>query len=702
MADAIRKDIEWMKSSLTSMVITYETTDLWMKNSNAPFSVPRSDAEWSDFGYSLFWLAKRKQIIQLPFSRETLREATKTGDIQAKADLAAGLYFQGNYECYTVCESALRERIVQHFRVIKMAVTETEVSCEFVPPYFADNENSSMPKNYNHFWTMNMVDLLSKLYPDKEYIGVKLIGVDLFSDLGIPAMDYQKRINRSHLPYGWITEINSWLMSRLDYGKRPEDWKEYVLRVDAIRRNALDLVQIIIGTIDYLYKKYFINQDRNEKLLKAITVFKDLTHAELLLPKNTVDPYCLYREGMASKDEDLNKLMTRKLTPVISGLSLHLYQEFRRSFNDVYRSFDNFLNNFSNILISRIKREEIDQSKNPRLALINLCDASKALFRMQQEYNKLFLSYAAKDYLSFEQNEQEEMLTLLNLWHHVLSNPPRGYAVAYDGKQYYRKTGKLVRECFAKGVSATGRTIVVNSSAVEDSKTVYLLQDYDPFQRIPIEDVFKNLCLKLREQWKDAVGFQSMRWYLETQWPKMVFVPLYKGLPVFGGFQMPLYKILDFGEDQLVSSMLPTEIPIEIYIQLDRDFSKIELWLKAVSHMGKLRLLLIQYNDLVKHLSDESNICEQGLVIYLQALLNDITDTITNIIKFIEPGTSILANTGDADVAELFNLVITPLKKAEDIGDIIKSLHPFDELPEQLNNAVLAMVLLTPWITENS
>ena len=71
-----------------------------MKNANIPLNTPKTDAEWSDFGYSLFWLAKRKQIIQLPFSQETLRKAAETGDIQAKADMAAGLYFQGKMDCY--------------------------------------------------------------------------------------------------------------------------------------------------------------------------------------------------------------------------------------------------------------------------------------------------------------------------------------------------------------------------------------------------------------------------------------------------------------------------------------------------------------------------------------------------------------------------------------------------------------------------
>ncbi|MBS3975881.1 MAG: hypothetical protein KGZ75_04010 [Syntrophomonadaceae bacterium] len=164
---------------------------------------------------------------------------------------------------------------------------------------------------------------------------------------------------------------------------------------------------------------------------------------------------------------------------------------------------------------------------------------------------------------------------------------------------------------------------------------------------------------------------------------------------------MPLYKILDTDEDQLVSSLFAAEIPVEIFQRLDIEYSKIESWLKAVGNMEKLRLLLLQYNDVVKHTSGESDACEQGLVIYLQALFCDIADTTTNIIKLIEPAINILPQTGNADVEKLFDLMIAPLKKAEDIEDIVKSLRPFDELPEQLNNAVLAMVLLTPWLIKN-
>lgn len=310
------------------------------------------------------------------------------------------------------------------------------------------------------------------------------------------------------------------------------------------------------------------------------------------------------------------------------------------------------------------------------------------------------MPYAPKEYNSFERNEHEGMVTLLNISHHVLSNPPRGYAIAYDAKQYYRKTEKLVSDFFEKSISLMGRSIFVDKSDVENTKTVYLLQDYDLLEQVPIEQVFKNVCLRLREQWKDATAYNSMRWYLETQWPNMVFVPLYKGLPVFGGFQMPLYKILDVDEEQIASSLFPAEIPIEIYDELGVKFSKIDQWLKAAGYVGKLRLLITQYNDVVNKISNESGICEQGVIIYLQTLINYIDDTITKINNFMEPGIEILSNVRDDNAKELCIIIITAFNNMENILEAMNSLELLSELPEQLKNAIVSMILLSPYMFE--
>ena len=699
-AEKITPDIERMKKSLTSAIITYDNTGLWVKNSTFPLNIPKSDSEWSDFGYSLFWLAKRKQKIQLPFSVEILREVINKADLQAMADVALGLFSQESFNYYTVCESLLRERIIRNFSVMKFAVSETEVSCKFIPPYFDDEENNS--ENLNHFWTMNMMGILSKIYPDKEYIGVKLIGVDLFGDLGIQALDYEKRIHRSNLPYKWITEINSWLISRINYAYRPEDWQAYVQRVDAIRREALSLVNIIIGVIDYLYKNRFHSNERIGKLKAAIDLFKNLIRNDLLLPKDSVDPYCLYREDMILEDNGPNNLINKLSLHTISALSFDLYKDFRKSLNDICQRFDSFLDRFPNVLVSRIKGEEIDESKNPKLTLINLFNAAKALFNMQQEYDRLFLPYASKEYTSFACYEQERMLTLLNIWHYVLSNPPGGNPIAYNAKQYYRKTSKFVLDCFEKCISSIGMSIYTYKSTTEDTKTLYLLQNYDPLQQIPFEKLFEDVCLELRKQWKEAIGFQSMRWYLETHWPKMVFVPLYKGLPVFNGFQIPLYNIFNVDEEQLITSLFPAEIPIEVYSDLGINYLKVSQWLKAVSYVGKLRMMIIQYNDVINEICDKVDICEQGVKTFQQTLLNHIGDTITNIENCMETSIHILLNIENDEVAELLSITLTVFNDIPDVIEVIESLQRFDDLPEQLNNAVLSMALLSPYLIDNN
>jgi len=205
----------------------------------------------------------------------------------------------------------------------------------------------------------------------------------------------------------------------------------------------------------------------------------------------------------------------------------------------------------------------------------------------------------------------------------------------------------------------------------------------------------------LREQWQDAVAYNSMRWYLETQWPTMVFAPLYKGLPVLGGYRMPLYKILDVNEDLIATPLFPAIIPMEVYNQLDIDFSKMDKWLKAASYVEKLRLLFIQYNIVVSKITSESDICEQGIAIYLENFSNYISDTMTKINEFIQTGIDILPNIEDNVAMELCGIIITSFDEMEKIINGMSSLEPLDELPELLRDVTSSMILLFPYVVEN-
>ena len=88
-----------------------------------------------------------------------------------------------------------------------------------------------------------------------------------------------------------------------------------------------------------------------------------------------------------------------------------------------------------------------------------LFSAAKTIVSFQQEYISLF-SRCSSPKESFSQQELENILTLVNVWRHVLDNQPKGYAIAYDAKQKYQKGSDYFEDTLAKAVSETKGTLV--------------------------------------------------------------------------------------------------------------------------------------------------------------------------------------------------------------------------------------------------
>lgn len=58
-------------------------------------------------------------------------------------------------------------------------------------------------------------------------------------------------------------------------------------------------------------------------------------------------------------------------------LSVGKYAKFRKLLNRVYASLDNFFNQFAEVLLVRINKQDMNIVKNPRLAMFNLFSAAK-------------------------------------------------------------------------------------------------------------------------------------------------------------------------------------------------------------------------------------------------------------------------------------------------------------------------------------
>jgi len=693
MREKAKTHVEWMRESLSSVKLTYEITDLWMRDCIIPTITPKSNEEWSFFGYSLFWLAKRKRIINLQFSQNAIVEATKTGDIKSKAEMMHGLYLQGKLDLYNACEFVLRKRIINQFCILKLEISNTEVVCRFIPPIFSENKQSIKNNNFNHYWTMYMVDILCNLYPDKDFIDVELVGVDLLTDWGIRAFDYKKRIHRSNLPSKWITELNSWMISRIDYSHRPEDWIEFNKRVLKIRKSCLELNYTIIKYIDFLYKKRSIKKEQTEELINKITEFKKLTHTGQLLPKNAVDPYCLFSESTELL-EDKNINVYHRL-----GFYMKLYREFGKCLNDFVINYSSFIDKFWEVLLIRKKGEKKYKLQNIRSTNLFLFEASKSLINMQHEYNKLFSSYTPDKYLSLNQEELEGMLTLLNVWKHVLENIPRGYSITFKALQNYRRTEEQMTYKFNEFLLTANASGFIDKYISKDKRVMYLLYEIDFSQNVSINEIFKNVVLSLRMKWKDAIEYSSFRWYLETQWPTMVFVPLYNKFPMVG-FQIPLYKVLDNHEDNIAETLFPAEIPMEVYDYLNIEYSKLEPPIKVAEYFDILRMQIKQYNDVIINISNESDFCISGVQSYLKTITDHIENSVTQLLSYLQALFNGLSNVDyDKEAREMIDIICAALDGIKPILKQIELYEPIDNL-EQFRNASICAWFLSRYLIQ--
>lgn len=232
--EGLLQAVDSVKTSLSSLQIDYQSTDIFISLCKIPKATPYDDNEWSLFGYSIFWCAMRKRKIDTSFCFNALTDRLQSGDIQLMANALRGIKEQCNSSAFcTNAVSQLMQRIEKEYCFIYFFETETEVQCKFVPPVFTDKLEDSQNKNFNHYWRNKLLNILQQIYSDKEYIEIEVIGTNILFELGIKVIDDKVRIKKENRYLAWITEINSWLKSRIDYLYRPESWYKYVQVIDS-------------------------------------------------------------------------------------------------------------------------------------------------------------------------------------------------------------------------------------------------------------------------------------------------------------------------------------------------------------------------------------------------------------------------------------------------------------------------------------
>lgn len=680
----LQNAIDEVKESLTSLSINYQATDYFMNNCAVPSVLPNTDSERSSFGYALFWMAKRDLNVTLPFKTDEIVASVCAGELQPSADVIRGLFEHPTLlESYMAAVDVLVEKLIHEMRVLAFSVTSEEVSCKFIPPLSTETGVPENTKNTNQYWRIKMLDILKQLYPEKEYIDIELIGVDLLRDMGIEALDHKLYIHKSKRPNAWVSELNGWVKIRIDYSLRPSSWQEYVADVDEIRTNVNDLVVETIKLIDDVYRKGRYTQDRGKRIDDRLKVFREHTFAENLLPYFAVDPYCLYSEGNA-------KSAVAEYFPMRQLLSVDKYKNFRKYLNNVYSSLDNFFNQFVEVLRVRIQKQDISFVKNPRLAMYNLYSAAKALADFQKEYDLLFSDYSSLDE-DFAKQELENVLTLVNVWRHVLDNQPKGYAIAYDSKQKYRKGTNYFCDTLSKAVAA------VKGTLLKGDKYAYIIVDYNMEEDNTLENEYTRIVMTIRDVFKNSILPSSDRWYLETQSLELAYVPVFSGVfsPVV--YSIPFYKLLDTEESRIAKPMYPCETETALMEKMNTTKS-LNLWIEAMKRLGEMKLYIQRYHQIVQVPVDDKCLC--SITSFTELVIKQISALWEDFL-LVEDIVSVMTEDADEQSSELLNVVQLFFDCYEEIETVIRNKKDPSELIQIIDTVSIVMFALQPFVSEH-
>ena len=369
-------------------------------------------------------------------------------------------------------------------------------------------------------------------------------------------------------------------------------------------------------------------------------------------------------------------------------LSVEKYKRFRKYFNEVYSSLDSFYNQFAEVLLVRIKKQDISSIKNPRLAMFNLYSAAKAFCNFCYEYDLLFLEYSGLS-TSFKQEEAENFLTLLNVWRHVLDNPPKGQAIAYESKLRYRKGKTFFQDALARIPDTVEGTLFVTDHHA------YIAKDYSIDENNTIKKEYASLVYKLRSVFQSAVLPSSDRWYCETQPIELAYIPVISGSYSPTAFSIPFYRLFDSIVSDFEKTMLPCEIEPEVK---EKFFTKTDVltWIAAMQKVQEIKLYIKRFQQIIQ--IEPSENCIGVLALFCkktEAKIQNLWAEFTVCESIVDE----LITDADQQILEMVGAIKTFCSCGDDIIDCIRRKSNTEEVVHIIDTISSFMLLLQPLVS---
>ena len=246
-------NLEKLIDSLPQKKIDYRFTDIFIKGNKTlieRMTVNHTD-NLSEVGFVLFWLAQRNIYLEKGILGENILGHFENISIDELLDFIVGLQIQHQENLYTIILDKICPFICRKYNIIRLDSSKKNIEADYILDIFTENiQNNSLSLYYQ---TMEIIDVIRRLFYFKEKYHVKAIGTNLIPDLQIP--DIEKKIPSKSLPLIWLTQLNNWIIQIEEYWKRPDTWLDFKEQLDNRRNAILVFVSMVNDGLNYFFKK---------------------------------------------------------------------------------------------------------------------------------------------------------------------------------------------------------------------------------------------------------------------------------------------------------------------------------------------------------------------------------------------------------------------------------------------------------------
>lgn len=291
--------------------------------------------------------------------------------------------------------------------------------------------------------------------------------------------------------------------------------------------------------------------------------------------------------------------------------------------------------------------------------------------------------------------EKNTYFTLLGVWNNVMSTPVRRmHSLSYNIKIENKKIESTINGSFRHFIDSGSFPIIFKEIQDDFGKKQYFIYDYSI--ETSYQEIYKVFCLELRKVFVNAKASNCFRCFLETQWPKMIFILLYNQIPI-NAFSIPLYKLLDTQDTEIANVLLPELIPDKMYRVLLNESEKSIKTKKCIEEIGKFRILLLHYNLVIVIIKDNQDIImTKGIETWFSNFCINLNIDDDIIGKFLSNFDSL--NSDDQNIINAVNILVDCLKCLSHISERIINFKPIDDILELLQSAIFCILLLSSYL----